>query len=183
MPNHETLFRRRARAALLVRALVEYIQPTRLLLHAIQPPEDGREALHLVFALMCQRDVRKQCEVCYGISIANKPLVGGQPSLQLLQAEIAVGVKPLDQDPTTAARLGVQSGALVSEVEPNGPAAGAGMTAPAVITAVDGKAVTSPNTLGPLLHAHVPGETAQISWVDDSGSHSATVQLISGPAV
>jgi S1-C subfamily serine protease len=57
------------------------------------------------------------------------------------------------------------------------------MTAPAVITAVDGKAVTSPNTLGPLLHAHVPGETAQISWVDDGGSHSATVQLISGPAV
>jgi S1-C subfamily serine protease len=57
------------------------------------------------------------------------------------------------------------------------------MTAPAVITAVDGKAVTSPNTLGPLLHAHIPGETAQISWVDDSGPHSATVQLISGPAV
>ena len=108
---------------------------------------------------------------------------GGGTVLMGERGYLGVGVKPLDQDPTTAARLGVQSGALVSEVEPNGPAAGAGMTAPAVITAVDGKAVTSPNTLGPLLHAHVPGETAQISWVDDSGSHSATVQLISGPAV
>jgi S1-C subfamily serine protease len=108
---------------------------------------------------------------------------GGGTVLMGERGYLGVGVNPLDQDPTTAARLGVQSGALVSEVEPNGPAAGAGMTAPAVITAVDGKAVTSPNTLGPLLHAHVPGETAQISWVDDSGSHSATVQLISGPAV
>jgi len=108
---------------------------------------------------------------------------GGGTVLMGERGYLGVGVKPLDQDPTTAARLGVQSGALVSEVEPNGPAAGAGMTAPAVITAVDGKSVTSPNTLGPLLHAHVPGETAQISWVDDSGSHSATVQLISGPAV
>jgi S1-C subfamily serine protease len=108
---------------------------------------------------------------------------GGGTVLMGERGYLGVGVEPMDQDPTAAARLGVQSGALVSQVEPNGPAASAGMTAPAVITAVDGKAVTSPNTLGPLLHVHVPGETAQISWVDDSGSHSATVQLISGPAV
>jgi S1-C subfamily serine protease len=108
---------------------------------------------------------------------------GGGTVLMGERGYLGVGVEGLDQDPTAAARLGVQSGALVIGVEPNGPAAQAGMTAPAVITAVDGKAVTSPNTLGPLLHAHVPGETAQISWVDDSGSHSATVQLISGPAV
>jgi S1-C subfamily serine protease len=57
------------------------------------------------------------------------------------------------------------------------------MTVPAVITSVDGKQVTSPNTLGPPLHEHVPGETAQITWVDATGSHSASVQLISGPAV
>jgi S1-C subfamily serine protease len=108
---------------------------------------------------------------------------GGGTVLMGERGYLGVGVEALDQDPTAAARLGVQSGALVIGVEPNGPAAEAGMTAPAVITSVDGKAVTSPNTLGPLLHAHVPGETAQISWVDDSGPHSATVQLISGPAV
>ena len=108
---------------------------------------------------------------------------GGGTVLMGERGYLGVGVQALDQDPTAAARLGAQSGALVISVEPNGPAASAGMTAPAVITAVDGKAVTSPNTLGPLLHAHIPGETAQISWVDDGGSHSATVQLISGPAV
>src|SRR3954453_12905100 len=96
---------------------------------------------------------------------------------------LGVGVKALETDPATAAQLGVQSGALVVGGEPNGPAAQAGMTVPAVITGVDGHPVTSPNTLGPPLHAHVPGETAQITWVDATGQHTATVQLISGPAV
>jgi S1-C subfamily serine protease len=108
---------------------------------------------------------------------------GGGTVLMGERGYLGVGVRGLDSDPTTAAQLGVQSGALVVGVEPNGPAAGAGMTAPAVITAVDGKQVTSPNTLGPLLHAHVPGDNAQITWVDGTGTHTATVQLISGPAV
>ena len=46
-----------------------------------------------------------------------------------------------------------------------------------------GHAVSSVDDLGPLLHAHVPGESAQITWVDASGQHTATVQLSSGPAV
>jgi S1-C subfamily serine protease len=57
------------------------------------------------------------------------------------------------------------------------------MTSPAVITAVDGKPVGSPESLGPLLHSHTPGESAQVTWVDQSGSHTATVQLTAGPAV
>jgi S1-C subfamily serine protease len=109
---------------------------------------------------------------------------GGGSVLMGERGYLGVGVRGLDSDPNTAAQLGVQSGALVVGVEPNGPAAGAGMTTPAVITGVDGKQVTSPNTLGPLLHAHVPGESAQITWVDNTGTtHTATVQLISGPAV
>lgn len=108
---------------------------------------------------------------------------GGGSVLMGERGYLGVGVKALESDPTAAAQLGVQSGALVVGVEPDGPAAQAGMTAPAVITNVDGHTVTSPNTLGPPLHAHVPGESAQITWVDQSGSHTATVQLISGPAV
>jgi S1-C subfamily serine protease len=108
---------------------------------------------------------------------------GGGTVLMGERGYLGVGVESFDQDPAAAAQLGVQSGALVVGVEPSGPAAQAGMTTPAVITAVDGHAVTSPNTLGPLLHVHVPGESAQITWVDASGQHTATVQLISGPAV
>jgi S1-C subfamily serine protease len=108
---------------------------------------------------------------------------GGGSVLLGERGYLGVSVRSIDSDPSTAAQLGVQSGAIVIGVEPNGPAANAGMQVPAVITGVDGKQVTSPTTLGPPLHEHVPGETAQITWVDASGSHSATVQLIAGPAV
>ena len=106
---------------------------------------------------------------------------GGGTVLMGERGYLGVGVRLLD--PTSAQQLGVSSGALVVGVEPDGPAAQAGMTSPAVITAVDGNPVSSPESLGPLLHSHTPGESAQVTWVDQSGSHTATVQLIAGPAV
>ncbi len=106
---------------------------------------------------------------------------GGGTVLMGERGYLGVAVDSLD--PTTAAQLGVSSGALVVGIQPDGPAAQAGMTAPAVITSVDGKPVSSRETLGPLLHSHTPGQSAQVTWVDQSGSRSATVQLIAGPAV
>jgi S1-C subfamily serine protease len=94
---------------------------------------------------------------------------------------LGVAVRPLDQ--TTAARLGVNAGALVVGFDTNSPAEGAGMTTPAVICAIDGQPVDSPETLGPLLHSHVPGDSVTVDWVDASGSHSASVALTTGPAV
>lgn len=94
---------------------------------------------------------------------------------------LGVAVQPLD--PTTAARFGVSSGALVVGFDTGSPAEGAGMTAPAVITSIDGQPVPSIDELGPLLHSHVPGDSVTIEWVDASGSHSASMTLISGPAV
>jgi S1-C subfamily serine protease len=106
---------------------------------------------------------------------------GGGTVLMGERGYLGVGVSALD--PTTAQQLGVSSGALVVAVESGGPAAPAGMTSPAVITAVDGKPVSTPESLGPLLHSHIPGESAQVTWVDQSGSHTETVQLTTGPAV
>ena len=94
---------------------------------------------------------------------------------------LGVAVKPLD--PTTAARLGVSSGALVVAFDTESPAEGAGMTAPAVIGSIDGQPVPSIDELGPLLHSHVPGDSVTVEWIDASGSHSASMTLISGPAV
>src|SRR3954465_86908 len=108
---------------------------------------------------------------------------GGGPVLMGERGYLGVGVSPLGTDPARAAQLGVSSGVMVSGVEPNGPAADAGIQTPAIITAIDGKPVTSPDTLGPLLHSHVPGENATVTWVDANGQHTETVQLISGPAV
>jgi S1-C subfamily serine protease len=106
---------------------------------------------------------------------------GGDTVLLGERGYLGVGVRALDQ--AYAARFGVSSGALVIGLEANGPAERAGMTAPAVIRSIDGQPVTSPDSLGPLLHAHVPGQSAVVSWVDASGSHTESIQLIAGPAV
>jgi S1-C subfamily serine protease len=52
-----------------------------------------------------------------------------------------------------------------------------------IIVSLGGQSVDSPNTLSNLMTRHHPGDTVQLGWVDPSGAqHSATVQLITGPA-
>ena len=78
----------------------------------------------------------------------------------------------------------MSDGALVVGFDTGSPAEGAGMTAPAVISAIDGQPVPSIDELGPLLHSHVPGETASRSsgWTRAAPTRRS-VTLIAGPAV
>ena len=96
-----------------------------------------------------------------------------------------IGVQVQDLDADAAARLGygVSSGVLVVGVVAGSPAAGAGIGANAVITAVNGQQVTSVDSLGSLLHPHRPGEHVDVTWVDAQGTHTASLTLTSGPAV
>ena len=74
-------------------------------------------------------------------------------------------------------------GALVGGALPGYPAAKLGLTKGDVITAVDGRSVTSASGLTDLLSAHHPGDSVQISWTDGAGqTHAGTVKLASGPA-
>jgi S1-C subfamily serine protease len=50
-----------------------------------------------------------------------------------------------------------------------------------VITAIDGQRVSSAKALGAAIHQHDPGEQIRVTWVDRSGTHSATVRLITNP--
>jgi S1-C subfamily serine protease len=78
------------------------------------------------------------------------------------------------QQPTT--------GVEVAGVVNGEPAGEAGITVGDVITKVGGTTVDSPNALTKALGGYHPGGKVQIDWVDPSGqSHSATVQLASGP--
>lgn len=90
-----------------------------------------------------------------------------------------IGVNAQTLDAATAAQLGlnVSSGALVRSVVPGSPAAGAGITRDSVITSVGGTPVTSIDTLGTAIKAHKPGEKVSISWVTQSGPHTATLTL------
>ena len=62
------------------------------------------------------------------------------------------------------------------------PAQKAGLAQGDVITAVNGRAVTSAPGLPEVLGAYHPGDSVQVQWVDPSGqAHSAAITLASGP--
>ena len=84
------------------------------------------------------------------------------------------------QTPTTIAP--VSSGTLIIGSICKTPADTAGMEAGDVITAVNGKAVGSPNTLLSVLSAYKPGDSVTITWVNLAG-HSTTskITLAAGP--
>jgi S1-C subfamily serine protease len=76
----------------------------------------------------------------------------------------------------------VNSGTLIDGVICGSPAAAAGMTGGAVITAVNGKTVGAPNQLQSILATFKPGDTATITWVNLNGQKTtSTLHLAAGP--
>ena len=74
------------------------------------------------------------------------------------------------------------SGTLVLGDLCNTPADSAGITAGDVITAVNGKAVGSPDSLTAIMQAYHPGRTVAVTWVDPSGQqHVGNLDLIEAP--
>jgi S1-C subfamily serine protease len=77
---------------------------------------------------------------------------------------------------------GSVSGALIAGVVPGGPAASAGLAAGDVITAVNGKTVSSPSEISAFVLTKKPRAKITVSYVDQYGtSHTASVTLGSGP--
>jgi S1-C subfamily serine protease len=77
-----------------------------------------------------------------------------------------------------------QGGATVLGVLATGPAAGAGVSAGDVITALDDSPVTAAADLTTALAGHSQGDRVTLTWSDSSGgSHSAAITLATGPAV
>lgn len=89
----------------------------------------------------------------------------------------------------THAYLGVSSadatgsvrGAKIAAISAGGPAAGSGLRTGDVVTAVDGKAVTSSEELSRLLDGHRPGETVKLTVRRGSGTQTASVKLGTRP--
>ena len=91
-----------------------------------------------------------------------------------------MGVSVQSMDASAAQQLGlsVTSGALVTATPAEGtPAANAGITRFSVITNVGGSPVTSADTLGTAIKSHRPGDSVSVTWVNTSGTHTATVTL------
>jgi S1-C subfamily serine protease len=76
----------------------------------------------------------------------------------------------------------VSSGTLIVGTICGSPAASAGMTGGAVITAVNGKAVGSPDDLASILARFHPGDTISVTWVGPSGQRTTgSLHLAAGP--
>jgi S1-C subfamily serine protease len=76
----------------------------------------------------------------------------------------------------------VSSGALIIGTICGSPAASAGMTGGAVITAVNGQAVGSPGDLTGILSRFHPGDTISVTWVSPSGQRTtSSLHLTAGP--
>ena len=76
----------------------------------------------------------------------------------------------------------VNSGTLIVGTICGGPAAAAGMTAGSVITAVNGQAIGSPDSLTTVVSKFRPGDTITVTWVSPSGQHTtSTIKLTAGP--
>jgi S1-C subfamily serine protease len=76
----------------------------------------------------------------------------------------------------------VNSGTLIIGTICGGPAMAAGMTAGSVITAVNGQAVGSPESLTGMVSKFRPGTTIKVTWVSPSGQRStSSLKLTAGP--
>jgi len=94
---------------------------------------------------------------------------------------LGVGVMSANQAASNGISAG--SGAVVQQIVPNAPAAGAGIAEGDVIIAAGGHMVTSPSGLQSALERFHPGDHVSITWTDQAGqNHTATVVLTNGPA-
>ena len=76
----------------------------------------------------------------------------------------------------------VSSGTLIFGTICGGPAQAAGMTGGSVITAVNGQAIGSPESLTGVVSKYHPGDTIAVTWVSPSGQRStSTIKLTVGP--
>ena len=108
-----------------------------------------------------------------GFAIASKTF---QPLIEQLKSGTAptAPVRPL---------LGVSTvmsvdGVVVSGITPNSGAEGAGMQDGDLITAIDGKTITTREELGAAIRSHVPGDVIKVTY--DRGGQKATVSATLG---
>ena len=90
---------------------------------------------------------------------------------------IGVSVETLDAQNAAALGLSVSSGALIRAVQPGTAAEQAGITQNSVITKVGGTTITSLNDLDHSVRSYRAGDRVAVTWVNGSGSHSATLTL------
>ncbi len=107
------------------------------------------------------------------ISVADQLIEDGEADHPYL------GVSLTTLTPQIAESFGVavQSGALVVNVDPNGPAAAAGLEPGSVITGIDGQKVEDVGDLLAALRGYGPGDEVEITAATEGEARDVSVQL------
>ena len=90
-----------------------------------------------------------------------------------------VGVSLVDLTPEIARRfdISVESGAIITGVDPDGPASDAGIDPGGVITAVGGNEITSTGDLLAALRRYDPGDSVEITVAREGNARQVTLEL------
>jgi hypothetical protein len=80
-------------------------------------------------------------------------------------------------EPATQSRLGVETGAVVTEVQLSGPADSAGLEPWDVLLGIDGLEVSGGHSLKRITRGHGPGDGLSMLLVRDGETHRATLTL------
>ena len=93
-----------------------------------------------------------------------------------------VETQPIAPAMARAMKLPAAEGALVAGVQPDGPAAKAGIEAGDVIRSVNGKSVKNPHELATTIGSEKPGDKVKLEVFHDGASRSVTFILAEMPA-
>jgi S1-C subfamily serine protease len=121
----------------------------------------------------------------YAIPIAHALAIAAEIEANESSATVHVGGTAFlgVQVEATGSGYGETSGALIAGVVSGGPASRAGLEAGDVITALDGRRITSPATVAAVILAKKPGATVTLTYLDQVGNpYTVRVTLGSGPA-
>jgi S1-C subfamily serine protease len=114
------------------------------------------------------------------MQIISEIRAGSGPHVHIGYAAL-LGVEVSTQEPVTQPNCSTSSattGAWVSTVVPDGPAAGTSLASCARITGIGGMSVANQNDLYNAMAGFVPGQTVTLTWMDSSAqTHTATVTL------
>lgn len=94
---------------------------------------------------------------------------------------LGVAIQPVTEDIAAALGFDAAKGVLLSEVTPDTPAAGAGLTRGDIVLAVDGQEVESPRDLTRLIATAAPGSEVTLDLMRAGKEVSATVTLGTRP--
>jgi serine protease Do len=97
------------------------------------------------------------------------------------RGHLGIGVRPVDQSVAKSLGMDKPQGVLVGSVDPNGPAAQAGIRTGDVILSVDGAPVSDPAVLPAQVAALTPGATARIGVWRNGSTRELSVTIDTQP--